>query len=190
MSENIEKFQPNIESLQRYQCPEWFRNAKFGIYCHWGPQCVPRAGDWYARQMYIQDHRQNKVHLEKYGHPSEFGYKDIIPLWKAENFDPDALIKAFKDEHNKIAILENQIFNLQNLFSELTQKGLEMEEVKVKYNIDIEKMKKTHIELGKAFQNKILQMDEELDAYRDAIEELKNELSEKDQKINQLEMKI
>lgn len=97
MTEKMEKFQPIMESLQHYQCPEWFRNAKFGIYCHWGPQCVPRAGDWYARNMYIQDHRQNKVHLEKYGHPSEFGYKDIIPLWKAEKFDPDALIKAFKD---------------------------------------------------------------------------------------------
>src|SRR4249920_1080006 len=88
-------FQPTAESLKTYQAPAWFRDAKFGIWAHWGPQAVPRAGDWYARQMYVPGHRHYTHHLEHYGHPSEFGYKDIIPLWKAEKFEPDALMDLY-----------------------------------------------------------------------------------------------
>ena len=88
-------FQPTMESLKNYQAPAWFRDAKFGIWAHWGPQAVPRAGDWYARQMYVPGHRHYTHHLEHYGHPSEFGYKDIIPLWTAEKFDPDALMTQY-----------------------------------------------------------------------------------------------
>jgi len=83
-------------SLKQYRVPEWFRDAKFGIWSHWGPQSVPRAGDWYARNMYIQGQPQYQHHLEHYGHPSKAGYKDIIPLWKAERFDPDALMALYK----------------------------------------------------------------------------------------------
>jgi alpha-L-fucosidase len=89
-------FKPEWESLKNYKCPEWFRDAKFGIWAHWGPQAVPGAGDWYARQMYVEGHEQYKYHIEHYGHPSKFGYKDILPLWKAENFDPDALMQLYK----------------------------------------------------------------------------------------------
>ncbi|MCI0498618.1 MAG: alpha-L-fucosidase [Planctomycetales bacterium] len=89
-------FGPDWESLKQYQCPEWFRDAKFGIWAHWGPQAVPMTGDWYARRMYIENHEQNKYHLANYGHPSEFGYKDIIPLWKAEKWDPDRLMSLYK----------------------------------------------------------------------------------------------
>ena len=81
-------FQPTMESLKQYQCPEWFRDAKFGIWAHWGPQAVPMDGDWYARGMYEQGSGQYTYHLEHYGHPSTNGYKDIIPLWKAEKWDP------------------------------------------------------------------------------------------------------
>ncbi len=88
-------FDASAESLKTYQTPEWFRDAKFGIWAHWGPQAVPRAGDWYARNMYLQGSRQYKHHLEHYGHPTEFGYKDIIPLWKAEKFDPEALMGLY-----------------------------------------------------------------------------------------------
>ncbi len=88
-------FSASVNSLQAYKTPEWFRDAKFGIWAHWGPQAVPRAGDWYARNMYIQLSDQYKHHLEHYGHPSKFGYKDIIPLWKAEKFDPDGLMKLY-----------------------------------------------------------------------------------------------
>lgn len=89
-------FDSTWESLQTYRCPEWFRDAKFGIWAHWGPQAVPRCGDWYARQMYQQGHPQYEHHLRHYGHPSERGYKDIITEWKAENFDPDHLIGLYK----------------------------------------------------------------------------------------------
>ncbi|WP_218164945.1 alpha-L-fucosidase [Pseudoduganella namucuonensis] len=89
-------FKPDAESLNTYTAPDWFRDAKFGIWSHWGPQSVPRAGDWYARNMYVQDSPQYKHHLEHYGHPGKVGYKDIIPLWKAEKFDPEALMALYK----------------------------------------------------------------------------------------------
>src|SRR5262245_49740294 len=79
-------FQPTMESLTNYHCPDWFRDAKFGIWAHWGPQAVPMDGDWYARQLYIQGHPQYQDHLAHYGHPSTNGYKDIVPLWKAEKW--------------------------------------------------------------------------------------------------------
>ena len=89
-------FKPNYESLKQYQCPEWFRDAKFCIYAHWGPQSVPMEGDWYARRMYEQDSPAYTYHVEHYGHPSVFGYKDILPLWKAEKWDPDRLMALYK----------------------------------------------------------------------------------------------
>jgi alpha-L-fucosidase len=89
-------FLPFWESLKSYQSPEWFRDAKFGIWAHWSPQCVPEQGDWYARNMYIQGTRQYEFHVKQYGHPSKFGYKDVCPLWKAERWDPEALVKLYK----------------------------------------------------------------------------------------------
>jgi alpha-L-fucosidase len=88
-------FLPTAESLQQPACPDWFRDAKFGIWSHWGPQAVPRQGDWYARRMYIEGDKHYVHHLQTYGHPSQHGYKDIIPLWKAENFDPEALMELY-----------------------------------------------------------------------------------------------
>jgi alpha-L-fucosidase len=89
-------FRPSGDSLKQYKYPDWFRDAKLGIWAHWGPQSVPMFGDWYARQMYIQGHRQYKDHFERYGHPSRAGYKDIIPLWKAEKWDPDRLMALYQ----------------------------------------------------------------------------------------------
>ncbi len=89
-------FEPNWDSLKQYRVPDWFRDAKFGMWAHWGPQCVPMTGDWYARNMYIEDSPQYRYHVEQYGHPSKVGYKDIIKLWKAEKFDPQALIQRYK----------------------------------------------------------------------------------------------
>jgi len=92
----VGKFQPTDESFKQYTYPEWFRDAKFGIWAHWGPQAVPRMGDWYAKKMYQEGSADYKYHLEHYGHPSKFGYKDIIPLWKAERWDPEQLMKLYK----------------------------------------------------------------------------------------------
>ena len=89
-------FLPFWESLKSYRCPDWFRDAKFGIWAHWSPQCVPEQGDWYARNMYIQGMPQYEYHVAHYGHPSKFGYKDICHLWKADRWDPEALIKLYK----------------------------------------------------------------------------------------------
>ena len=88
-------FEPAWDSLRHYQCPDWFRDAKLGIWSHWGPQCVPMCGDWYARHMYTEGHPHYLHHWRTYGHPSKHGYKDLIPLWKAEKFDPDALIQLY-----------------------------------------------------------------------------------------------
>lgn len=88
-------FNPTVESLQHFECPGWFRDAKFGMWSHWGPQSVPMYGDWYARHMYCEGTPQYMYHWRKYGHPSMFGYKDIVKLWKAENFDPAELMDLF-----------------------------------------------------------------------------------------------
>ena len=91
------KFQATWESLARnYQCPDWFRDAKFGIWAHWTAQCVPEQGDWYARNMYIQGSPQYNYNVEHYGHPSKFGFMEFDNLWKAENWDPDRLMDLYK----------------------------------------------------------------------------------------------
>ncbi|GGB41592.1 alpha-L-fucosidase [Sphingomonas metalli] len=89
------RFDASVASLQAYRAPEWFRNAKFGIWAHWGPQAVPAQGDWYARWMYVPGHPCYDHHVKTYGHPSEKGYKDIIPLWTAARWDPDALAARY-----------------------------------------------------------------------------------------------
>lgn len=90
------KYDSTWESLSQYEVPEWFRDAKFGIWAHWGPQCVEGSGDWMARKLYMEGSREYKHHVENYGHPSEFGFKDILPLFKAEKWDPDYLVGLYK----------------------------------------------------------------------------------------------
>ena len=104
------------EIADQYTCPDWFRDAKFGIWFHWGPQAVPeQGGGWYARHMYMKDAGKQKFgkmarpyHEMTYGHPSEFGFKDVINLWKAENFDADLLVQFSKENGAKyITVLAN-----------------------------------------------------------------------------------
>jgi alpha-L-fucosidase len=89
-------FQPTWESLSTYQVPDWYRDAKFGIWAHWGPQCQPEMGDWYAQKMYQFNSPVYRFHCQKYGHPSKFGFKDVINEWKAEKWDPQALVNLYK----------------------------------------------------------------------------------------------
>ena len=89
-------FNGTAESLRQYQIPDWFRDAKFGIWAHWGPQSGVEDGDWYARNMYMQGSEQYRYHLEHYGHPSKVGYKDLCPLWKGDRFDPDHLMSLYQ----------------------------------------------------------------------------------------------
>ena len=90
-------FQPTWESLvQNYRVPEWFRDAKFGIWAHWSAQCVPEQGDWYARRMYQQGDSAYDYHVKTYGHPSKFGFMEIDNLWKAERWEPEKLMALYK----------------------------------------------------------------------------------------------
>ena len=95
------KFQPTWSSLKQYQVPAWFRDAKFGIWAHWGPQCEPAMGDWYARHLYFENGplwgaNVTAFHRQTYGHPSQAGFKDVIHRWKAEKWDPDKLVALYK----------------------------------------------------------------------------------------------
>jgi alpha-L-fucosidase len=89
-------FQPTWDSLvQGYQAPDWFRDAKFGIWAHWTAQCVPEMGDWYARHMYLQGNWQYEHHLKTYGHPTKVGFMEMNNRWKAEAWEPEALMDLY-----------------------------------------------------------------------------------------------
>ncbi len=90
------EFRPEWESLKAWECPEWFKNAKFGIWAHWGPQCEAETGDWYARHMYYPNHWQQNAHIKKYGDPKEYGLKELCRDWKAERWEPDSLVRFYK----------------------------------------------------------------------------------------------
>ncbi|WP_419805901.1 alpha-L-fucosidase [Terriglobus sp.] len=89
-------FQPTWASLKQYRTPEWFRDAKFGIWAHWSAQCVPERGDWYARRMYLQGDPTYDFHVQHYGHPSQFGFMQMDHLWKAEHWQPDQLMQLYQ----------------------------------------------------------------------------------------------
>ncbi len=97
-------YKPTWDSLLQYEAPEWYRDAKFGIWAHWSPQCVPEAGDWYGRQMYIEGHRQYKYQLDHYGPPSRFGFKDLCAQWTLLNWQPDELIARYKKAGARIFV--------------------------------------------------------------------------------------
>lgn len=85
------------ESLGAFQPPKWYRNAKFGIFIHWGVYSVPSFGsEWYSRNMYIQGSREFEHHVQTYGAHKDFGYKDFIPMFKAENFSAEAWADLFQ----------------------------------------------------------------------------------------------
>src|SRR4030042_4806961 len=94
-------FQPTWESLSNYRCPEWFRDAKFGIFIHWGVYSVPAFGsEWYPRWMYkdslVWGTNYFQHHLKTYGPQDKFGYKDFIPMFRAEKFDASQWVDVFK----------------------------------------------------------------------------------------------
>ncbi len=89
-------FLPTWDSLANYQTPNWFRDAKFGIWAHWGPQCQPGQGDWYGRKMYEEGGHDYHYQCAHYGHPSRAGFKEVIHQWKAEQWDPHHLIGLYK----------------------------------------------------------------------------------------------
>jgi alpha-L-fucosidase len=91
-----ERYQATWESLKKYECPDWLRDAKFGIFIHWGVYSVPAfESEWYPRQMYQQGSRVFKHHVATYGDQKKFGYKDFIPMFKAEKFDASEWVSLF-----------------------------------------------------------------------------------------------
>ena len=88
-------YEPTWESLKQYQAPAWFKDAKFGIFIHFGIYTVSRQGCWYGNGMYRWNHPWFKHHIHHWGLPHEFGYKDFIPLFTAEHFDPEAWVDSF-----------------------------------------------------------------------------------------------
>ena len=92
------RFRDNWESLSQYQEPEWSKNAKFGIFIHWGVYSVPAYGsEWYSRNMYIQGSHEFEHHVKTYGPHKDFGYKDFIPMFRAEKFNAHEWAKLFSD---------------------------------------------------------------------------------------------
>jgi alpha-L-fucosidase len=87
---------PGLPEVAAYRVPDWFRDAKFGIWAHWGPQCAPEMGDWYGRLMYVQGHPTYGHHLRTYGHPSRTGFLDIIGQWNPDEWQPDYLVRRYK----------------------------------------------------------------------------------------------
>ena len=96
---------PDWESLQHFEVPEWYKDAKFGIFIHWGVYSVPAFGsEWYPRMMYVQGSPEFKHHVETYGAQDKFGYKDFVPKFKAEKFDPAAWARLFKEAGAKYVV--------------------------------------------------------------------------------------
>ncbi len=95
-------FEASWQSLEGYEIPQWYKDAKFGIFIHWGPYSVPAFGsEWYPRQMYIDTKRRGdnffEHHIKKFGSQKDFGYKDFIPKFKAEKFDAEQWAALFKE---------------------------------------------------------------------------------------------
>lgn len=81
---------------RRYNVPAWWREAKLGAWSHWDPQSMAEDGDWYARSIYIEGHPQARYHREHYGHPSEYGYKELCRDWKTDRWNPDELMQLYR----------------------------------------------------------------------------------------------
>ena len=100
-----QRYQATWESLKNYKTPDWFRDAKFGIFIHWGVFSVPAfETEWYPRQMYQQGTEEFKHHVATYGPQSKFGYKDFIPMFKAEKFNPEQWVTLFKKAGAKYVV--------------------------------------------------------------------------------------
>lgn len=97
-------FEPNWESMKQYEVPDWFRDAKFGIYYHWGVYSVPAfKSEWYPHWMYVEGNPVHKYHVETYGSVNVFGYKDFIPMFRAEKFNAEEWAELFKEAGARFA---------------------------------------------------------------------------------------
>ena len=92
------KYKANWASLCNHKTPDWYYHDKLGVFIHWGIYSVPAFGnEWYSRSMYDKSVREFEHHRKTYGNQKDFGYKDFIPMFKAENFDASRWVSTFKD---------------------------------------------------------------------------------------------
>ena len=122
-------YKDDWNSLADYQVPKWYRDAKFGIFIHWGIYSVPAFGsEWYSRNMYIQGSPEYEHHIKTYGPHKDFGYKDFIPMFKAEQFDSNKWLDLFQkagakyivpvaEHHDGFQMYDSEIsiWNAQNM---------------------------------------------------------------------------
>jgi alpha-L-fucosidase len=101
-------FAPTWVSIEKNYpgTPDWLRDAKFGIWVHFGPQSAGQSGDWYARKMYVPGTKAYETHLKNYGHPSESGYKEVLRDWNPSKFDPAALTEIYKDAGARFLMIQ------------------------------------------------------------------------------------
>lgn len=101
-------FCPNWTSIEANYpgTPDWLRDAKFGIWVHFGPQAAGESGDWYARNLYKEEHNAYKNHLKRYGHPSEVGYKDVLHTWNPDKLNPDALTQLYQKSGARFLMIQ------------------------------------------------------------------------------------
>jgi alpha-L-fucosidase len=97
LDDDNKKYEPNWASIKTHKTPDWFQDAKFGIYFHWGPYSVPAyKTEWYSHYMYDKNHPIHTYHVNKYGPLNEFGYKDFIPMFKASKFNAGEWVDLFQ----------------------------------------------------------------------------------------------
>ena len=102
---NAQTYEPTWDSVDKRPIPAWFSDVKFGIFIHWGVYSVPAFGsEWYPRDMYRRDSEEYKHYILTYGPQDKFGYKDFIPMFKAEHFDPEAWAHLFAHAGAKYVI--------------------------------------------------------------------------------------
>ena len=105
MSFHLSPYEPTWASLQNFTVPDWYQDGKFGIFIHWGVYCVPAfANEWYPRNMYLPGTPEYEHHLKTWGPHNHFGYKDFIPMFKAEKFDPAHWASLFKQAGAKYVV--------------------------------------------------------------------------------------
>ena len=115
------KYKDNWESLSNHKTPDWYHNGKLGIFIHWGIYSVPAYGsEWYSRAMYDKNCREFEYHRETYGTQDKFGYKDFIPMFKAEKFNADKWAALFKESGAKslcpcVSIMTDLLCMIQHL---------------------------------------------------------------------------
>lgn len=101
-------FEPTWESIEKNYPgePEWLRDAKFGIWVHFGPQAAGESGDWYARNLYKSNKEAYHNHIKRFGHPSEVGYKEVLRDWNPTKLDPEKLTKIYKDAGARFLMIQ------------------------------------------------------------------------------------